>query len=379
MAIESMTDFIQFRQELHRFPERSGQEFQTRERIKNVVRQFNPIRIDDIAETGLLLQYGDDVAGPVTLLRADMDALPILETNTFAYKSANPGVSHKCGHDGHTTILVRLASLLAQKSDLKGRVYLLFQPAEETGQGAQAVLNDPVFATLRPNQAFALHNLPGFPKGAIICKAGSFTASVQSLIVTFRGKTSHAAEPENGINPAYAMAEFLLRSQQFELPDTKSEKFVLITPVHSVLGQKDYGTSAGYGEVHLTLRTWTAQRMDALVNDLMALLSDICQQSNIETETAFTEVFYANENHPEAVAQIQQATSKLGYDYIETQAPFKFGEDFGLFTQKFPGAMFGIGAGENTPALHNDDYDFDDTLIEPAAQFFLELLAICHL
>ncbi|GAB3717754.1 amidohydrolase [Spirosoma flavus] len=370
--------FIQFRRELHRFPERSGQEIETQARINTFISQFNPVRIDAVGRTGLLLQYGTDVAGPVTLFRADTDALPIQEINTFAHRSTKPGVSHKCGHDGHTAIMARLASLLAQQASLRGRIYLLFQPAEETGQGAQAVLNDPIFATIRPDQVFALHNLPGFPAGAIICKSGSFTPSVQSMIVTFHGRTSHAAEPENGVNPAYVMADFLLKSKLFIKPDTQADDFALITPVHTTLGQKDYGTSAGYGEVHLTLRTWTALRMEQLIRELMILLADCCADTNVTTETAFTDVFYANENHPEAVAAIRQAALRLDYDYIETQHPFKWGEDFGLFTQQYKGAMFGIGAGEHSPALHNDDYDFNDALIEPAAQLFLELIKMHH-
>ncbi|QKZ15851.1 M20/M25/M40 family metallo-hydrolase [Spirosoma sp. KUDC1026] len=207
MVTSSSDMFIRFRQELHRYPDVSGQEVETQQRIKTFVQQFNPVFIREVGGTGLLLQYGTDTTGPVTLIRADTDALPIQEVNTFGHQSTKPGVSHKCGHDGHTTILARVASLLTGKP-LKGRVYLLFQPAEETGQGAQAVLNDPLFDIIPPDQVtpdrvtpdrifpdrvtpdrvFALHNLPGFEQGVIVCKPGPFTASVLSMIVTFTGK-----------------------------------------------------------------------------------------------------------------------------------------------------------------------------------------------
>ncbi|WP_420151342.1 amidohydrolase [Spirosoma sp.] len=370
--------FVRFRQALHQFPEISGQEVETQKRIKAFVSQFKPDGICEVGGTGLLLQYGQRDSTPVTLIRADIDALPIQEVNTFGHRSQIEGVSHKCGHDGHAAILARLASLLAEKPILNGCVYLLFQPAEETGQGAEAVLNDPLFASIQPDRVFALHNLPGFEQGVIVCKPGSFTASVLSMIVTFTGKVSHSAEPEKGINPAYVMANFMLRTRELQQPNPQFNDFALITPVYTNMGEKSYGVSAGYGEVHVTLRTRSAKRMEHLKKQLVMLLTELSTRGGINVATEYTEAFYANENDPEAYEQIRGSALKLGYPFIEKQEPFKWGEDFGLFTQKHKGAMFGIGNGKNSPALHNDDYDFNDNLIEPAARLFLELIAIDH-
>ncbi|MFD2933015.1 amidohydrolase [Spirosoma flavum] len=378
MFSEKPNIFTQFRHELHRFPEVSGQEVETQKRIKAFVRQFNPVTISEVGGTGLLLQYGHDDTGPVTLIRADIDALPIQEVNTFGHKSLIEGVSHKCGHDGHTAILAALASLLAEYPIGKGRVYLLFQPAEETGKGAEAVLNDPAFSAIRPDRAFALHNLPGYKQGTIVCKPGSFTASVLSMIVTFTGAVSHSAEPEKGLNPAYTMADFTLKSRALQQPNPQSDDFALITPVYTTMGSTSYGISAGYGEVHLTLRTRNAKKMETLTAQLVALLAELSAESGIDVDTAYTESFFANENDNAAFEQIKQSALKLEYDFVEKQEPFKWGEDFGLFTQHYPGAMFGIGNGEDSPALHNDDYDFNDNLIKPAAQLFLELIDIQH-
>jgi len=378
MPSDSVDPFVQFRRELHQFPEISGQEFATQQRVKSFVSQFHPTSITDVGKTGLLLQYGSDPSGPATLIRADMDALPIQESNEFGHKSRNDGVSHKCGHDGHTAILTRLASLLHKQPPAKGIVYLLFQPAEETGAGAEAVLNDPAFSSVKPNLAYALHNLPGYPQGAIVCKPGDFTAAVKSLIVRFQGKVSHSAEPEHGINPAYLMAEFTLQSQAIEQKDPNSEDFALITPIYTTLGEKSYGISAGYGEVHLTLRTRNNERMEALTRQLTDRLSNLSAGTGISIETAYTEAFLANQNDTKAFEAIKTCTEMLGYNFIEKKEPFKWGEDFGLFTQHYKGAMFGIGAGENTPALHNADYDFNDNLIEPAAQFFAALIEQHH-
>ncbi|MBD2754959.1 amidohydrolase [Spirosoma validum] len=370
--------FIQFRHALHQFPEISGQEVETQKRIKAFVKQFNPDAIQEVGGTGLLLQYGLGEGGPVTLIRADTDALPIQEVNAFAHKSRIEGVSHKCGHDGHTAILARLASLLAVKPFRNGRVYLVFQPAEETGQGAEAVLNDPFFTSIQPDRVFALHNLPGYEQGVVVCRPGPFTASVLSMIVTFTGKVSHSAEPEKGLNPAYMMAEFMLRSRRLQQPDPQSDDFALITPVYTTMGEKSYGISAGYGEVHVTLRTRNAKRMEQLTTQLLDVLAELSTDSGIDVATRYTEAFFANENDPEAYEQIKRSAVKLGYPFVEKQEPFKWGEDFGLFTQHHKGAMFGMGNGENSPALHNDNYDFNDNLIEPAARLFLELIEIDH-
>lgn len=378
MPPDSVDPFVEFRRELHQFPEVSGQEFATRQRVKSFVSLFRPTSITEVGKTGLLLQYGNDPSGPTTLIRADMDALPIQESNLFEHKSRNVGVSHKCGHDGHTAILTQLASLLHKHPPAKGIVYLLFQPAEETGAGAEAVLNDPAFSSVKPNLAYALHNLPGYPQGAIVCKPGDFTAAVKSMIVRFRGKVSHSAEPEHGLNPAYLMAEFTLQSRAIEQKDPNSEDFALITPIYTTLGEQSYGISAGYGEVHLTLRTRNNERMEALTRHLLDTVANLSARTGISVETAYTEAFFANQNDTTAYENIKKCTKKLGFDFIEKQEPFKWGEDFGLFTQHYKGAMFGIGAGENSPALHNADYDFNDNLIEPAAQLFAALIEQRH-
>ncbi len=370
--------FVLFRQDLHRFPELSGQETQTQQRIRDFVGLLNPAAIVPIGGTGLLVQYGTDDTGPVTLIRADIDALPIQEVNTIAYRSQHAGVSHLCGHDGHTAILVRLAASLNATPLAKGRVYLLFQPAEETGKGAEAVLHDPAFTDIQPNRVFALHNLPGFPEGTILSKPGSFTASVQSMIVSFTGRVSHAAEPEQGRNPAYVMSAFITQTHTLQQPDIQHDTFSLITPVYTTMGEKSYGVSAGYGEVHLTLRTKSSQRMDELIEQLHSLLDQLIADSGIGVETRYTDAFVANENDPAAFAQVRQCAQTLNFPFQEVSEPLRWGEDFGLFTQRFPGAMFGIGAGEDSPALHHNHYDFNDRLIEPAARMFRALIDLDH-
>lgn len=371
---ETIEKLVEFRKEIHRSPELSGQEFETAEKIKSYLEQLGGFEVSSVAETGVLAIKDYKESGPCVLLRADIDALPIQEINEFEHRSTNDGISHKCGHDGHTMILLGLAEQLVRKPLRSGRVILLFQPSEEDGTGSRAIIDDDTFKKLDIDHAFALHNLPGFPLHSILAKSGSFTAFVQSLIVRFTGKTAHAGEPEQGINPALAIADLLHYAEANTINIPEREDFALITPVYVSLGEKAYGISAGYGEVHLTVRTWTTEQMQQLSHTLLQFIHNLIPKYNLEIDHDWTEVFQANENDEEAVQQILGAAEHHGLTVDQREFPFKWGEDFGLFTQQFPGAMFGIGAGEETPALHNPDYDFPDEIIPTGVSMFYRIL-----
>jgi amidohydrolase len=307
------------------------------------------------------------------MLRADTDALPITEINSFPHKSIFDGVSHKCGHDGHTAIMVGVAEYLHNNPLQKGTVLLLFQPAEENGEGAKAVLNDPRF-DLDPDFVYAFHNLPGYPLHQVVVKEGSFTAAVKSIIIKLKGKTSHAAEPELGINPAKCIAEIISFFDKAIEPNIEADGFALATPVFIHMGEKSYGVSAGYGEVHYSLRTWNNQVMEDFTNKVIEAVNTIASNCGLETEISWTEEFFANQNDPKAVSLIRSIAKEQGFPLEERSTPFKWGEDFGLFTEKYKGAMFGIGSGEESPALHNPDYDFPDEIIPTGIKMFTGLI-----
>jgi amidohydrolase len=366
---------ITWRRVLHQSPEVSGEEYQTAEKINAFLQSLHPsMHLKGLGGTSILAQFTNKLPGPTLLFRAELDALPIQEINTFNHRSKVDGVSHKCGHDGHMSILLGLALLLSQNNTFKGTVSLLFQSAEETGAGALAVLADQRFSALHFDQVFALHNLPGQPFGKILCKEGSITASVKSLIICLQGKTAHAAEPEKGINPAQAIAQILVHLPSLEIPDPSSNNFALITPVHLTMGEKAYGVSAGEGEVHLTLRAWTEERMTQLTQQLLEKIESICNTQGLTFSYSWTDSFQANNNDTTAVKIIQDAAKKLSFDYQEMSSPLKWGEDFGAITQRYNGTFFGLGAGKEVPALHNPDYDFPDELIEKGLAMFYEIL-----
>lgn len=364
-------DLKAFRRELHAHPEISGREQETAKRVLRMLDTLQPDELlRDLGGTGILASFGTDGQGPQVMVRCELDALPIQEVNTFAYKSTTAGVSHKCGHDGHIAILTGLAERLAKDRPAKGRVHLLFQPAEENGAGAAAVLGDPRMMDRHFDLVMALHNLPGYPMGSAVVRKGAFTASVNSMVITLQGRTSHAAEPEHGINPALAVAEILTGALALQHNVPTEDGLRVVTVVHVNLGSKDYGISAGKAEVHLTVRCWTDEELKRLEQDIEQLARNVAGQHQLGIEVNHCFTFKANRNNDAAAELVANAVRATGHALVERDHPFKWGEDFGLFTAKYQGCMFGLGAGEDMAALHNPDYDFPDALIPHGVELF---------
>ena len=362
---------VAIRRQLHAQPELSGEEYNTARTIADHLKKFQPGQLlENIGGTGVLAVFDSGAPGPSILFRAELDALPIQEINEFEYRSQTPNISHKCGHDGHSTILLGLAEELSRNPLRRGKAILLFQPAEENGMGAKAVLGDERFINLEPDFVFAFHNLPGYPMNQLVLKNNSFTAAVNSAIIRLNGKTSHAAEPEFGINPALPIADILKETDALSNNQPARDDFAVFTPVHIHMGEVAYGISAGQGEVHLTVRAWTEEVMGKLEKQTEEIVRTVGKRHGIDTLTEWTHKFYANENHDDAMAEVRKAGNERNMSIVDREFPFKWGEDFGLFTQKYKGAMFGIGAGENTPALHNPDYDFPDEIIPAGVGLF---------
>lgn len=363
-----------FRKELHAYPEVAQTEYETAQRIETYLKTNTAASVIRAAKTGVLAFFDSGQNGETIMLRSDHDALPIQEINNFEHKSTIKNVSHKCGHDGHSTIMLGVAEALTDFPISTGKVILLFQPAEENGWGAQAVLKDENFEIDEIDYAYALHNLPGFEKNQIIYKYNNFTAHIKSLIIKFQGKTAHAAEPEKGDNPDLAISELITYCHEITNNNPAQDDFFLITTIHVNLGTRDYGISADTAELHLTIRAWNKEAFDKNCQQLLSKVERTAQQYSLNTSLTWLQEFHANENNKLAVDNIKKAADTLNFQAQERQHPFRWGEDFGLFTQQCKGAMFGIGAGKDTPALHNPDYDFPDEISETAIQQFYQII-----
>lgn len=365
---------VQLRKEIHKHPELSGKEFQTARRITSFLEKYSPDElITGVGTTGIIAIYKGTSAGKKVLFRAELDALPIDEINAFEHKSVHKSISHKCGHDGHITILCGLAIELHHNRPETGTVVLLFQPAEENGLGASNIISNPKFNAIKPDYVFALHNLPRFPIHQIVVKNNTFTCAVNSIIIKLNGKTAHAAEPEKGINPALAIASISKEFDKMIQSVISEDDYCLITPIYIKMGKKAYGISAGAGEIHFTVRCNSDSQIKIIKSIIENKAKTIAEEFQLDCKIKWTQSFHANQNDEKAVNYIRKAAKIKNMDVLEKETPFTWGEDFGLFTQRFPGAMFGIGSGINTPALHNPDYDFPDSIISTGITIFHQI------
>lgn len=369
-----MLNAIQLRHQLHTHPELSSQESWTSAFIIEQLQKIGVKKIHtNFSQHSIVAEIDGQKAGKTLLFRCEIDALPIQEANTFAHRSTITGVSHKCGHDGHSATMLAFAQKLMQKPPETGKILLFFQSAEETGAGAKAAIESGFFKQFSIDYAFAYHNLPSFPLGMVLCKEGIFTPSVESFNLELFGKPCHASQPANGINPANTVAQFIAFMSQFHQPNKTKADYFVVTPIHILMGEKAYGISASHAEIGYTIRTWESRVLEQHKQKIVEFIEKTCHTERLEYQISWFESFKSNNNHPDAFAKIKAVTAQNSLEFLETEQPFDFGEDFGLFTDTYKGAMFGIGSGENCPALHTVDYDFPDELIEIGSELFLKL------
>lgn len=369
-----LIDLIKLRQHLHQNPELSNQEENTAKYIERTILQLHPDQTLKLGKYSRAFIFDSGKSGPCIAYRAELDALPIEERSQNVHHSQNKGVSHVCGHDGHMSILVGLAEKLSQNRPKMGKVILVFQSAEETGDGAKDLMSNKDFTALKIDYIFALHNIPGLELGAVAIKNGSFAAASKGMILKLKGKTSHAAEPEKGINPALAIAE--ITRQLNHLIQNKSifTDVSILTFIYTRMGERAFGTSAGKAEMGFTLRAFENNDMELLCQKSFEIIAQIAQENKLEYEISFAEEFPATICEDSAFEKIQQAAKNLNYPLINLKEPMRWSEDFGHYHHGIKTGFFGIGSGINQAQLHHPDFDFPDELIEKGASIFFEIL-----
>ena len=374
--IDSKSGLIELRHRLHQNAELSNYEIITSSLIKDYVIKFNPDRVIRFNH-GLAYVWDSHKQGETIMFRADMDALPISEETNLLYFSRNPHVSHSCGHDGHIAILCGLAEKISNDLPQTGKVVLLFQPAEEIGEGAYQITENSEFKSIEPDKIFALHNVPGYSKKKILIKEGSFACASRGMIIKLFGRSSHAAEPENGINPVFAISKLIDRLYRMIKNKADFTEFTSLTVVYIKLGEIAFGTSPGYAELMLTLRSENNEDMCLLISKSSDIVNDVCREEELTYDIDFTEIFPAVVNSHECLKILNKSVDMLNLKMEELPNPFKWSEDFSYFTNKYSGAFFGIGAGIKQANLHNPDYDFPDDIIDTGIEIFYQIYRIC--
>lgn len=366
-----MDELKRLRHELHKNPELSNKEADTALRLKFFLSSHKPDElIQGVGGEGLLAVYRGAEPGPDVLFRADMDALPIVEKNKLPYKSSKNGVAHMCGHDGHMAILSGLAVYLSKHRPKRGRALLLYQPAEETGEGAYRALKDIQKRGFKPEFAFALHNMPRYPKGALLLNRGTFAAASKGMAIKLHGKSSHAAEPEKGLSPALAVARIIEGLIHLSKSASRFEEYVLLTIVYAKLGEVTFGTTPGYAEVGATLRAFKNSDMERLTTLSEELINRLAKEQNLTVEISYTDDFPATVNHSEAISYLERSASKYGVPSVVLEQPNRWSEDFAHYSLACKAAIFGLGSGIEHADLHSSNYDFPDEIIEPGVNLF---------
>lgn len=372
---QDIADLVAFRRDLHRFPEISNEEEETARRVVDFVKETGPSEVlTGMGGHGLAAVYDSGKPGPTLLFRAELDALPIEELSDAPHRSTVPGKSHMCGHDGHTAILAAMARQLGRKGPSRGRVVLMFQPAEETGNGAAGVTADPRYETIRPDFAYSLHNLPGTPFGHVRLKEGVVNCASRGMRIVLSGKTAHSSMPETGTSPMPAVAELMPALAKLGGGRFSEDDFAMVTVTHAQMGEAVFGVAPGHAEVWATLRTRLDERMAALCEDAETLARDAAARHGLDLNFDYHEIFAASLNAPEAVAHLRAAMDAEGIAHDEEQLPMRASEDFGLFGRGSASAMFFLGSGEKHPQLHNPDYDFPDDLIPIGSRVFMRVV-----
>lgn len=370
------------RKELHQMPEVSGEEAQTAARIARELEQAGADRIwTGLGGHGVAAEFtGTQPKGPTVMIRCELDGLPIHEVSEAPHRSLIDGKGHLCGHDGHMVMVLGVALALKARP-ATGRVILLFQPAEETGAGAVAVISDPRWPEIRPDYAFAYHNVPGRPLGEIGLRKGVSNCASRGMKIRFEGKTSHAAAPEDGVSPANAMARLMQSLPRLGPGGGMDENFALATLTHAQLGEASFGIAPGSGELRVTLRSQTDARMDLMVQqaetDVAQALDACCvaSQQAPTAEVSWHDVFLATVNDAEAIEIASHAATQLGLALRTMDGPMRWSEDFGRFgLAGAHSAMLFIGSGEDQAQLHNPNFDFPDALTPIGVSLLLELV-----
>jgi len=374
------------RRDIHAHPELCFQEVRTADVVAQKLTDWGIPVHRGLGTTGVVgIVHGRDggQSGRAIGLRADMDALPMQEHNTFAHASQHAGKMHACGHDGHVAMLLAAAQHFAKHRNFDGTVYLIFQPAEEGGGGAREMIKDGLFEQFPVEAVFGMHNWPGMAVGTFAASAGPVMASSNEFHIVIRGKGSHAALPHNGIDPVPVACQMV---QAFQTIITRNKKpvdagVISVTMIHTGEATNVVPDSC---EIQGTVRTFTYEVLDLIERRMQEIAEHTCAAFGATVEFKFHRNYPPTINHPAETAFAREVMAEIvGADHVLEQEPTMGAEDFAYMLQEKPGCYAFIANGDGAHRemghgggpcmLHNPSYDFNDDLIPLGATFWVRL------
>jgi amidohydrolase len=371
-----MGDFEQaltaMRQDFHRHPELGFKETRTKAKIAARLRELGLDVYEGAGVVGILKAgTGNRAIG----LRADIDALPIHETSTHDYVSETPGVMHACGHDGHTTMLLGAAELLSQSQDFDGTIVFLFQPNEEHGLGALAMLDEGVLERFPIEEVYGIHNLPGAPAGQISTRVGQICASENLFEITINGQGGHASMPHVGVDAITVGAEIVLALQTIiarKMPPSSGA----VVSVTEFLTNGQRNVLPGQAILKGDARARQPDDRKALEKFMRQIVDGVAAAHGVSAHVSFVTEFIEAINAEAPTKAVVRASKSLGLDTIDNRPPMSFSEDFAHFSAAVPGCFLLLGNGDSGACgqpLHADDYDFNDAILPIGAAFWAAL------
>lgn len=370
-----IADMTKWRHALHACPELAFEEISTAAFVASVLRE-NGIAVETgVGRTGVVgtLKRG---VGPLLGLRADMDALPLIEKNTFLHKSLHEGKMHACGHDGHTTMLLGAAVALSKNTDWQGTINFIFQPAEEAEGGGRAMVEDGLFDRFPCDMVFGLHNWPGLALGRFAINHGPMMASFDTFEITIQGVGSHAAMPERSIDSLVCASQLVLALQTIvsrRLPPQETA-VVSVTQMH---GGEAWNVLPDSAVIRGTVRCFSAQTQRRIHELLNEISNGIAQANGASATVAYRYAYPATINSSaETDIAIRAASAAAGPDQVDRDCvPSMASEDFSFMLNHKPGAYIwmGVDNGKSIP-LHNPHYDFNDDALALGTSYWLALV-----
>ncbi len=366
-----LQELVNFRRAIHIHPELMFAETNTASMVSDHLRKLNLKFESGIAKTGIACLLDSGIPGKTLLVRADMDALPIQEENQVPYKSINTGVMHACGHDGHTAILMSLAGdLKAELSNFipKGRVLLVFQPAEEGGGGADRMIEEGILEKYNDSSALALHVWNHVPLGKIGVVEGPMMAAVDEFTIKIIGKSGHGAMPQHTVDPIVVSAHIITALQTIasSFADPLDSCVVTVGSLHS---GEAFNAIPEVAFMKGTVRTYSKDLYNEVPERLKKIVNGICEGFSAKAEIEYLRINKPTINDPNMVNIVKRATETvLGMGNVTTEHVKNMGgEDFSAFLDRVPGCYFFVGSRNPDKGFihphHNSKFDFDESAL----------------
>ena len=366
-------EFIALRRDIHTHPELAFKETRTSALVADHLSQWGYDVTTGVGGSGVVGTLKRGNSSKTIGIRADMDALPIIEDTGLDYASSNSGVMHACGHDGHTTILLAAARYLAQSGRFSGTVHLIFQPAEEIGAGARRMIEDGLFERFPCDAVYGLHNWPGVPAGKFGFVTGPAMASVDRARIRVNGRGGHGAEPHKSVDPVVVASSIVLALQTVVARNLDPLDMGVVT-VASIHGGDALNVIPAHVDLGITIRSFSQTVREELRRRIEAVARSQAESYGAVADVNYQWGFPALINaKAETDFARQVALSTFPNDtVIEDFRPRTASEDFAFMLEQKPGTYFFIGNGDSA-GLHSPDYNFNDDILLPAALFWVRL------